>query len=339
LNEVCLHNSEMIRSDKKTQEEYLTLDEHKRYTIHPIVHDDIWKFYCKQRDSFWTVQEVDLSKDIDDWKKMSDPEKFFITNVLAFFAGSDGVVLDNICSRFLTEITVLEVKYFYVSQMSIENIHSEMYSVLIDTLVATEKEKHHLFNAMDTIPCVKKKTDWAIKWMEADSSLGQRLLAFAIVEGIFFSGSFCSIFWLKKRGLMPGLAFSNEFISRDESLHTEFACLLLTKYVEHKPSLETAHMMIKNAVEIETEFIIQSIPVELIGMNSSLMGEYIKFVADRLSDSLGYGLIYGSKNPFDFMDMISMSSKSNFFERRVSDYRKGGFEVSDKDVFSFTSAF
>jgi ribonucleoside-diphosphate reductase subunit M2 len=296
-----------------------------RFVLFPIKWHGIWDMYKKALASIWTVEELDISKDIRDWEqKLNEDERHFIENILAFFAGSDGIVLENLAQRFCNEIQVPEAKCFYGFQIAIENIHSEMYSLLIDTLVTDNEKKNKLFNAIDTIPSVGKKAQWALKWIkDKDSNYATRLIAFAAVEGIFFSGSFCSIFWLKKRGLMPGLTSSNELISRDEALHTEFAVLIYS-YLENKLSEETVKNIISDAVEIEKEFIVESIPCKLIGMNSALMTEYIEFVADRLMLQLGYNKIYNTKNPFSFMEMISMEGKTNFFERRVTEYSKAG---------------
>jgi len=320
-------------SGKKT---FLT-KKNNRYVLFPIEHEEIWKAYKKQVASFWIPEEIDFSKDLIDWNKLNNNEKHFIKNVLAFFAGSDGIVLENLVERFSREISLPEVKCFYGFQIAMENIHSECYSLLIDTYIKDEKEKHKLFNAIDEIPCVGKKAKWAIKWInDKNSSFTKRLVAFAAVEGIFFSGSFCAIFWLKKRGLMPGLTFSNELISRDEGLHTDFAVLLYLMD-KNKLTYETIKKIIEEAVSIEKEFIINSIPCELIGMNSKLMSQYIEFVADRLVKQLGYSKIYNSQNPFDFMELISLSGKTNFFERRVSDYSLA--IVSKNEAFSLNESF
>lgn len=288
----------------------------------PIKYHDIWEMYKTAEHSFWTAEEIDLAQDLTDWNdKLNDDEKHYIKNVLAFFAASDGIVNENLAENFLKEVQYAEAKSFYGFQISMENIHSETYSLLIDTYIKDEDEKDRLFNAIDTVPSVKKKADWALKWIESDS-FAERLIAFAAVEGIFFSGSFCSIFWLKKRGLMPGLAFSNELISRDEGLHCEFACLLHNKYVQNKISQERITQIIIEAVEIEKEFVTDSLPVSLIGMNSKLMQQYIEFVADYWLVALGCKKFYNSVNPFDFMDMLSLQNKSNFFEKRTSEYQK-----------------
>ena len=306
----------------------------KNYTLFPINRKylGVWSLYKKALSVFWTVEEIDLTKDKNDWEKLNENEKYFIKNILAFFAGSDGIVNENIQERFINEIDDQEVKCFYGFQEAMENIHSETYSLLIDTYISDEAEKTKLFNGIETIPCVKKKAEWAIKWIEdKESNFNTRLVAFACVEGIFFSGSFCAIFWLKKRGLMPGLTFSNELISRDEGLHTEFAVELYHTR-ENKLDSETFYKIIKNAVEIEKEFITESLPCNLIGMNSTLMKQYIEFVADRLSVQFGYDKIYNVENPFDFMDLISMRTKTNFFEKRVGEYGKAGVSVEDNEM-------
>ena len=309
-----------------------------RYVMFPIKYDDIWKMYKKSVDSFWVPQEVDLSKDITDWISLSSDERNFIKMVLAFFAASDGLVLENLASRFMTDIQVAEARAFYGFQIAIENIHSEMYSILIDTYIKDSEEKHMLFNAIQNYPCITKKADWAKKWIsDKRSSFATRLVAFAVIEGIFFSSSFSAIYWIKKRGLMPGLTFSNELISRDEALHTEFAILLYSK-IEKKLSKKNIYDIIKDAVEIEKEFIIEAIPCRMIGMNSKLMAQYIEFVADRLCLQLGYDKIYNSSNPFDFMELISVETKVNFFERTNSEYALANKTV-DTDVFSFNADF
>lgn len=295
-----------------------------RFVLFPIQHDDIWAFYKKAEASFWTAEEIDLSPDLIDWEnKLNDDERHFVKHVLAFFAASDGIVNENLAENFLSEVQYTEAKFFYGFQVAIENIHSETYSLLIDTYIKDSKEKNYLFNAIDTLDCVRKKANWALRWIE-EGSFAERLVAFAAVEGIFFSGSFCSIFWLKKRGLMPGLSFSNELISRDEGLHCDFACLLYNNHVVNKLPKEKVKEIILDAVEIEKEFILDALPVKLIGMNSDLMSQYIEFVADRLLAELGCEKHFGSTNPFDFMDMISIQGKTNFFEKRVAEYQKAG---------------
>ncbi|MCL7986639.1 ribonucleoside-diphosphate reductase small subunit [Sphingobacterium sp. lm-10] len=301
------------------------LQENKdRFVVFPIHHDDIWQFYKNAEASFWTVEEVDLSPDMNDWQdKLNTDERYFISHVLAFFAASDGIVNENLAVNFIQEVQYPEARCFYGFQIMIENIHSEMYSLLIDTYIKDAQEKDHLLRAIDTIPCVGKKADWALRWIESNS-FAERLIAFAAVEGIFFSGSFCSIFWLKKRGLMPGLTFSNELISRDEGLHCDFACLLYTRHLLHKLQEETVEEIIIDAVAIEKEFVTDALPVRLIGMNAELMCQYIEFVADRLLVALGCKKVWNAINPFDFMELISLQGKTNFFERRVGEYQKTG---------------
>jgi len=312
----------------------------ERFVLFPIQHDDIWQFYKKSEASFWTAEEIDLAQDLVDWnEKLNDDEKHFIKHVLAFFAASDGIVNENLAENFLAEVQYTEAKFFYGFQIAIENIHSETYSLLIDTYIKDSKEKDYLFNAMETIPCVKKKADWALRWID-EGSYAERLIAFAAVEGIFFSGSFCSIFWLKKRGLMPGLSFSNELISRDEGLHCDFACLLYNNHLVNKLSKETVSKIITDAVEIEKEFVTDAIPVKLIGMNADLMVQYIEFVADRLLGELGCEKVYNTANPFDFMDMISIQGKTNFFEKRVAEYQKAGvLNSGENQSFSLDEDF
>ena len=307
-----------------------------RFVLFPIQHDDIWSFYKRAEASFWTAEEIDLSPDLIDWEtKLNEDEKHFIKHILAFFAASDGIVNENLAENFVAEVQYTEAKFFYGFQIAIENIHSETYSLLIDSYIQDNAEKNHLFNAIDTLDCVKKKADWALKWIEK-GSFAERLVAFAAVEGIFFSGSFCSIFWLKKRGLMPGLSFSNELISRDEGLHCDFACLLYNNHLINKLSKEKVKEIIMDAVAIEKEFVTDAIPVRLIGMNSDLMGQYIEFVADRLLMELGNEKVYNANNPFDFMDMISIEGKTNFFEKRVAEYQKAGVMNGGKESHGFT---
>jgi ribonucleoside-diphosphate reductase beta chain len=311
------------------------LQENKdRFVLFPIVHKDIWEFYKKAEASFWTAEEIDLSQDLKDWANLNDGERHFITHVLAFFAASDGIVNENLAEHFVAEVQYTEAKFFYGFQIAIENIHSETYSLLIDTYVKDGQEKDRLFRGMETMDCVRKKAEWALRWID-EGSFAERLIAFAAVEGIFFSGSFCSIFWMKKRGLMPGLSFSNELISRDEGLHCDFACHLYNNHVVNKLPKETISAIIKNAVEIEKEFVTDALPVKLIGMNSDLMCQYIEFVADRLLSELQCDKVYNSTNPFDFMEMISLQGKTNFFEKRVAEYQKAGV-MGDGDHKSFT---
>lgn len=316
----------------------LLTEEENRLTIFPIIHQDIWDMYKKALSSIWTVEELDLSKDIDDFNKLNNNEKHFIKHILAFFSSSDTIVNINLGERFLNEVQVLEAKFFYGFQIAIENIHSETYSLLIDTYFKDAKEKHEALNAIQYIPCIKKKADWCFKWInDQDAPFAQRLLAFAIVEGIFFSGAFCSIFWLKERGMMPGLAFSNELISRDEGLHVEFAVLLYSK-IQNRLQESVVHEIIKDAVEVEKSFIIDSIPCSMLGMNSELMSIYIEFVADRLLAQLGYAKIWNAGNPFPFMERISIETKSNFFESRVSQYSKAnvGGKLQHSEIRKFT---
>jgi ribonucleotide reductase beta subunit family protein with ferritin-like domain len=286
--------------------------------------------YKKAEASFWTAEEIDLQSDLSDWLRLSKDEKHFISHILAFFAASDGIVLENLAGRFMREIQIPEARCFYGFQQAIENIHSETYSLLIDTYIRDPREKNRLFRAIETIPCVKKKAEWAVKWITSSSTFAERLVAFAAVEGIFFSGSFCAIYWLKKRGLMPGLTFSNELISRDEGLHCDFACLLYSKLIQPL-SKKVVYAIISEAVVYEKEFVSASLPVELIGMNSKLMTQYIEFVADRLLYALGYDKLFKTQNPFDWMEMISLEGKTNFFERRVGEYQKAGVAMSTKE--------
>tara|TARA_R110000796_G_scaffold37722_3_gene95112 strand:+ start:65214 stop:66197 length:984 start_codon:yes stop_codon:yes gene_type:complete len=308
------------------------LQENKnRFVIFPIQHNDLWEWYKKQEACIWTAEEIDLHEDLNDWNnKLNDDERYFIKHILAFFAASDGIVNENLAENFVNEVQYSEAKFFYGFQIMMENIHSETYSLLIDTYVKDEKEKTILFQAIENFPAIKKKADWALKWIESPS-FAERLIAFAAVEGIFFSGSFCSIFWLKKRGLMPGLTFSNELISRDEGMHCDFAVHLHKKHIVNKVSKERITEIIVDALNIEREFITESLPASLIGMNSKLMTQYLEFVTDRLLVELDCEKVYNSTNPFDFMDMISLQGKTNFFEKRVSEYQKAGVLNSDKD--------
>jgi ribonucleoside-diphosphate reductase beta chain len=310
------------------KEEHILKENPGRFVLFPLKYNDIWEMYKTGEHSFWTAEEIDLAEDLTDWnEKLNADEKHYIKNVLAFFAASDGIVNENLAENFLKEVQYPEAKCFYGFQIMMENIHSETYSLLIDTYIKDEKERDHLFNAIETVPSVKKKAEWALKWIESES-FAERLIAFAAVEGIFFSGSFCSIFWLKKRGLMPGLTFSNELISRDEGLHCQFATLLHNKYIQNKVSEQRIKQIITEAVEIEKEFVSESLPVSLIGMNADLMKQYIEYVADFWLVELGCSKVYNSENPFDFMDMISLQGKTNFFEKRVAEYQK----VSDKSI-------
>ena len=323
------------------------LEENKeRFVLFPIKYPKIWEMYKKAEQSFWTAEEIDLYQDLKDWEGLSKNEKHFISHILAFFAASDGIVNENLATNFMEEVQIPEARCFYGFQIMMENIHSETYALLIDTYIKDPIEKDHLFHAIDTVDCVKKKAEWALKWI-SQGSFVERLVAFAAVEGIFFSGSFCSIFWLKKRGLMPGLSFSNELISRDEGLHCEFACLLYSKYIKNKLSQERVYEMIGDAVKIEKEFITDALPVDLIGMNAKLMSQYIEFVADRWIGALGYPKMFNASNPFDFMEMISLQGKTNFFEKRVGDYQKNGVmrkekhaeEAGGMNVFSLEEEF
>ncbi|PWK27959.1 ribonucleoside-diphosphate reductase beta chain [Arcicella aurantiaca] len=315
--------------------EPLLVEDPNRFVLFPIKQNDIWQFYKKAEASFWTAEEIDLSQDLNDWEnRLNDGEKHFISHVLAFFAASDGIVNENLAVNFLSEVQYAEAKCFYGFQIMMENIHSETYSLLIDTYIKNPVEKDKMLRAVDTIPCVKKKADWALRWIEK-GNFAERLIAFAAVEGIFFSGSFCSIFWLKKRGLMPGLSFSNELISRDEGLHCDFACLLYTDHVQNKLDPKDIYSIILDAVTIEKEFVTDALPVSLIGMNAELMCQYIEFVADRLLVALGLQKQYNATNPFDFMEMISLQGKTNFFEKRVAEYQKSGV-MSEKESMSFS---
>lgn len=319
------------------EQELILQDNKDRFVIFPIKHNDIWQFYKKAEASFWTAEEVDLSPDINDWQnKLNDDERYFISHILAFFAASDGIVNENLAINFLQEVQYPEARCFYGFQIMIENIHSEMYSLLIDTYIKDNVEKDRLLRAVDTIPCVQRKADWALRWIEK-GTFAERLIAFAAVEGIFFSGSFCSIFWLKKRGLMTGLTFSNELISRDEGLHCDFACLLYQNHIQHQMPEESVKEIIRHAVEIEKEFVSDALPVRLIGMNADLMCQYIEFVADRLLLALGCSKIWNATNPFDFMELISLQGKTNFFERRVGEYQKSGVTNQDKAGNAFST--
>jgi len=323
--------------NKKVVEPLLT-ENPNRYVMFPIVDDDIWRTYKKMMDSFWRAEEIDFSKDLKHWQTLKPEEQHFIKMILAFFAASDGIVLENLGQRFLSEVQLPEARAAYGFQLMMENVHSETYSLLIDTYIKDEGEKMKLFKAIDNFPCIQKKADWAIKWIQDKRScFATRLVAFACVEGIFFSGSFCSIYWLKKRGLMPGLTFSNELISRDEGMHTDYAVLLYNKLIK-KPKKSKIIDLIKESVEIEQEFITEALPCKLIGMNAKQMKQYIEFCADRLILQLGYDKIYNSTNPFDFMEMISLEGKTNFFEKRVGDYSLSGGR-NENDSFGFDADF
>ncbi|XP_068609594.1 ribonucleoside-diphosphate reductase subunit M2-like [Brachionichthys hirsutus] len=315
---------EAARKSSGEEEEPLLKENPRRFVIFPVQYQDIWQMYKKAEASFWTAEEVDLSKDLQHWESLKDGERYFISHVLAFFAASDGIVNENLVERFAQEVQVTEARCFYGFQIAMENIHSEMYSLLINTYIKEPTEREYLFNAIETLPCVKKKADWALNWIgNKKASYGERVVAFAAVEGIFFSGSFAAIFWLKKRGLMPGLTFSNELISRDEGLHCDFACLMF-KHLVNKPSAGTVTGIVRNAVQIEQEFLTEALPVKLIGMNCELMKRYIEFVADRLMLELGFSKVYRVENPFDFMENISLEGKTNFFEKRVGEYQRMG---------------
>ncbi|MBC5862269.1 ribonucleotide-diphosphate reductase subunit beta [Flavobacterium sp. F-328] len=319
-----------------TQVEPILQENKNRFVIFPIKHHDIWEWYKKMEASFWTAEEIDLSQDLNDWNnKLSDDERYFVKHILAFFAASDGIVNENLAENFVNEVQYAEAKFFYGFQIMMENIHSETYSLLIDTYVKDEAEKDELFNALDVFPAIKKKADWALRWIESDS-FAERLIAFAAVEGIFFSGAFCSIYWLKKRGLMPGLTFSNELISRDEGVHCDFAVHLHNHHLINKVPTERIREIIVDALNIEREFITESLPVSLIGMNAGLMTQYLEFVADRLLVELGCDREYNTANPFDFMDMISLQGKTNFFEKKVAEYQKAGVMNTDEEAQKIT---
>lgn len=322
-------------------EPLLRRDDH-RFVLFPIRHADMWEHYKRHQASFWTSEEIDLSRDKADWEKLSEDERWFVKHVLAFFAASDGIVLENVAVNFIDEVTAPEARCFYGFQLMMENIHSEVYSLLIDTYVQDGAEKDHLLRAVETVPAVARKAQWAKKWMSRERSFAERLVAFACVEGIFFSGSFCAIFWLKKRGLLHGLCYSNELISRDEGMHTSFACLLHKK-LETRPPQETVHEIVREALACEEFFICEALPCRLIGMNSDLMIEYLRFVADHLLTGLGYEKLYHNKNPFEWMELISLKGKTNFFERRVGEYQKAKVmethDNNDAHVFSTGEEF
>jgi ribonucleoside-diphosphate reductase beta chain len=311
-----------------------------RFVIYPIVHDDLWKEFKRQEASFWTAEEIDLADDKKDWAKLKEEEKHFIKHILAFFAASDGIVNENLCYRFANEVQYPEARAAYTFQAAMETIHSETYSLLIDTYVSDSAEKLKLLRAIETIPAVGKKAEWALRWMRADDSFAQRLLAFACVEGIFFSGAFCAIFWLKHRGLgLKGLTFSNELISRDEAAHTDFAIKIFRNHIQLKPSQETVHALVADAVTVEKEFVCEALPVSLIGMNAESMSSYIEFVADRLLTDLGYAKLYNAKNPFPWMEMLGLEGKTNFFERRVSEYAKAGVKNGAPQTLTWEGDF
>jgi len=321
------------------EQEPLLRDNKNRFVILPIKYEDIWQIYKQAEASFWVAGELDFSQDLNDWKnKLTEDEKRFIKYVLAFFAASDGIVNENLAINFMREVQIPEARFFYGFQSAMENIHSEAYGLMIDTYITNKEEKDLLFNAIETIPAVQKKAEWALKWINTEN-FAERLIAFAAVEGILFSGSFCSIFWLKKRGLMPGLSHSNELISRDEGMHTDFACLLYRNYVKNKLTEARVHEILKGAMEVEKHFITEAIPSSLIGINSKSMIQYLQFVTDRLAIMLGYNKIYNSANPFDFMELISMEGKTNFFERKTSEYQKTGSISAKKDTFNLSGDF
>ena len=340
INNLKQEIKELKNENKKENDELLLSEEEQRYVIFPIKYDKVWEMYKKAEANFWTAEELDLSKDNKDFnQKMNDNERYFIENILAFFAASDGIVNENLGERFYNEVQIQEAKFFYGFQIAVENIHSETYSLLIDTYVKDKDKKHKLLNAIDTIPSVKKKAEWAMKWInDKSSTFGTRVIAFAAVEGIFFSGSFCSIFWLKQRGLMPGLCHSYELISRDEGLHTEFAVLIYSM-LKNKPSQEIILEIIQEAVELEKEFITESLPCNLIGMNMVLMKQYIEFIADRLLLMLGLDKIYHQENPFDWMELIAVQGKTNFFEKRVGEYANIAKSDQKDNVFSLEADF
>lgn len=310
-----------------------------RFVLFPIEHEDIWEWYKKQEASFWTAEEIDLQQDVTDWNnKLIEDERYFIKHILAFFAASDGIVNENLAENFVSEVQYTEAKFFYGFQLMMENIHSEVYSLLIDTYIKDDKEKDQLFRAIEIFPAIKEKADWALKWIESDS-FAERLIAFSAVEGIFFSGAFCSIFWMKKRGLLPGLTFSNELINRDEGLHADFAVFLHQNHIVNKVPKARITEILTNALNIERKFITESLPVSLIGMNAHLMTQYLEFVTDRLLVEYGCDKVYNASNPFDFMEMISLEGKTNFFEKRVSEYQKAGVKSGGTGSISFDADF
>merc|ERR1711865_1097487 len=330
LSSISKEWTELEKSDP------LLMDNPQRWVMFPIQYPAVWEMYKKHEASFWTAEEVDLSQDNKDWDKLTDSERHFIKHVLAFFAASDGIVLENLGTRFSTEVQISEARAFYGFQMAMENIHSETYSLLIEQYIKDPSEKNAIFDAINTMPAVRDKAQWAIQWMQKDNSFAERVLAFAAVEGILFSGSFCAIYWLKKRGLMPGLTFSNELISRDEGLHTEFACMLY-RMLQNKLPEDVVHEMIRGAVAVERKFICEALSCDLIGMNSELMTRYIEFVADRLLTALGHSKLYNASNPFDWMELISLQGKTNFFEKRVGEYQKAGvMNTAEENQAGFT---
>ena len=330
-----------MTQEKQISTEPILMENKNRFVLFPIQHQDLWEWYKKQEASIWTAEEIDLSQDLNDWNnKLNDSERYFIKHILAFFAASDGIVNENIAENFVNEVQYTEAKFFYGFQIMMENIHSETYSLLIDTYVKDEAEKADLFNALEVFPAISEKADWALKWIESDS-FAERLIAFAAVEGIFFSGSFCSIYWLKKRGLMPGLTFSNELISRDEGLHCDFAVHLHNNHLINQVPKERIREILLDALNIERKFITESLPVSLIGMNSVLMTQYLEFVTDRLLVELGCSREFNAANPFDFMDMINLQGKTNFFEKKVAEYQKSGVKVTEgsSQKISFDASF
>lgn len=343
---IIIHIGDMMEAQQEDKEltnrmkaleadEYLLVDDATRQTLYPLKHPEFWEWYKKAQASFWTAEEIDFSADMKDWQKLTPDETHFIKNVLAFFAASDGIVLENLAIRFLNDVKLTEAKFFYCFQITVENIHSETYSLLIEEYIKNEAERTRLFRAIETIDAVREKAVWAAKWMTDEMSFAERLVSYTAVEGIFFSGSFCAIFWLKKRGLMPGLTFSNELISRDEGLHADFGCFIY-KNLKHKLPEERVQQIIREAVVVERKFICESLPCDLIGMNSVVMTQYIEFVADRLLMALGVPPIYKVKNPFDWMDLISVQGKTNFFEKRVGEYQKSGI-LADEDSQKFAT--
>jgi len=340
IEEKKIADNEKEKKKMEKEDEPLLRENPNRFVVFPIRYHDIWQFYKKAVASFWTVEEVDLGKDMADWEKLTDNERFFVSRVLAFFAASDGIVNENLVERFSQEVQIPEARFFYGFQIAIENIHSEMYSMLIETYIRDIDEKYKLFNAISEFSCIKKKAEWALNWIADDNStFGERIIAFAAVEGIFFSGSFAAIFWLKKRGLMPGLTHSNELISRDEGLHRDFACLLYS-HLTHKPSTERIYAIITEAVKIEQEYLTESLPCDMIGMNIRLMAQYIEFVADHLLVELRLPKLFKTENPFDFMENLSLEGKTNFFEKKVSEYQKMGvMNKPEERVFSLDADF
>lgn len=331
MNCATMESNNSYQSNEKDSEELLLKHNTKRFVLFPIIHNNLYQLYKKAESSFWTVNEIDLSKDLNDWEKLNNDERHFIKSIIGFFAGSDGIIMENLATRFMNEIQIPEARAFYSYQIFNESIHSETYSLLIDTYIKDNVEKERIFNSIENIPSVAKKAVWAYKWIQnKDVSFATRLIGFAIVEGIFFSGSFCAIYWIKKRGLMPGLTFSNELISKDEGMHCEFACALY-EMIQNKLDEKTVYQIFNEAVEIEKEFIVDSIKCNMIGMNSELMKQYIEFVSDRLLVQLGYNKIWNAENPFDFMEMISLRPKSNFFEVRVGEYAKSKIAESSNN--------